>query len=71
MHCNHDIEHINATINILKDGTSGEDITWFYYPEKAVLITRNCEILNVLFLRGDTKNRILYCYISIYNALTS
>ncbi len=70
MHCNHDIKYINDAIAILKSGKNGEKITWYYYPENDVLNKKeNCEILNLLFLKGDNQNRVLYCYISIYGAL--
>lgn len=39
----------------------------YYYPEKAVYERNENEISHILFLRGNPKEKILYCYIELFN----
>jgi hypothetical protein len=69
MDSGNDITHIKNAINLLKSGSGGEDITWYYYPRKKVINKKtHCEVLNTLVLIGNHSNKLLCCYISIYGA---
>lgn len=43
------------------------DIAWMHYPDKHIYVPQNDEVKHVLKIVGDKDQRILYCYVELFN----
>ena len=49
------------------EGKSESDIVWTHYPEKEVYIPETDEVTHILKIVGDSKEKILYAYVELFN----
>ena len=65
MYNNGKIEYIKPLINFIK-GTEAKDIVWMHYKDNLYDLNDD-DCFHILHLRGDSLERILYCYVDYFN----
>ena len=66
IYSNGDSKYIKHLISYLK-GTKDLEVVWFYYPNPPLHNLEEKEVSHLLFLKGDNKEKKLYCYIEFFN----
>lgn len=70
MHYGGKKETISHLIDYIKNGSESDSkVAAFYYPEQQqeVIPKNDGEILHSIILKGSSDNRILYCYVELFN----
>lgn len=58
---------INTPIDFIKNSALNTNIISYYYPEKNIGQIEEKELSHIIYLKGDFAERILFCYIELYN----
>ena len=61
-------EFIEEVIQFVSQPSESNPYVRFYYSDEIVHKLLTDEVSHLLYLRGDTKRRILYCYIELFSA---
>ncbi|MBK8723793.1 MAG: hypothetical protein IPL95_16540 [Saprospiraceae bacterium] len=58
--------HIDRAIDFMIGKIDDIGIVQYFYPDNENLLIKN-EISHILYLKGDHNQKVLYCYIELYN----
>ena len=63
----YDKEYVQEMIDYVCANIRPREFTRMYYPLVPIVLPNENEVSNTLYLKGDVKRNLLYCYVDLFN----